>query len=502
MYRLVVCSCICFSLAMPVLAGEVPEALRKAHEKRMDFKTAKLEFRRTLKVPGMANRIRNCEAQLAGESLLLIDKGDDDGIGSRDPRTGEPSFGVADTCLPVRMVFDADAQQYWYLRGSEISVGVFNEGWQEPLGDIRSFGLFARDIQGKTPREMLDVTEKADLRWTVEVMEGDTVRVTGADRQKPGSEYHREYVWEIDPTRDYAVTRCVEYQVARDGSRSLLAELNAEYSFNDGRWWPRHVDSICPSTGWHASVEYKHAEFDRENHPNKINVDILGIPIGTRVSGPATEPGPMPAGRYVGAGQIIPEDQWGDFKDDYDMGPHKAFIAHQNSLEHGFYPAWWQAGEADYGIEDVAFKPDAWEAYVRRWIIKHSNGHDYKVPEPLSTRQIEAAWGILRDSRRKAEPIRKRVDEEVKAASERVRLLQQSLDQQRKASAGDKVQDGESAEAKRLQAAEKRLSEMKQPRELERLFGRLRQRLESILSSSQPLKDSLPEASSRPSKPD
>jgi hypothetical protein len=172
--------------------------------------------------------------------------------------------------------------------------------------------------------------------------------------------------------------------------------------------------------------------------------------------------------------------------------------AEKTMSNRGAYPAWWDDASGRFGIEDVEHKPDAWEAYVRRWILKRSNGEAYTLAEPLTEKQKTAAWAVLADCRKRAYPIVEKRAGELAEARKRLRENRQVIEDLRMQTGAK----GESSDAKAKQASgeDERLAQAMQAserllaaaKELEKpdgrlaeIFEELKRRLDGLLTSVQ-----------------
>src|SRR5262245_2677762 len=103
--------CLLISVLTPLVgatAEPVPEPLQKAFEMRNAMKTAYLKYRM-----GSTNgfngktMIRNFESRICGNSYLVINHGDDDGVMWMDMQ-GNYQLGTPNICSPVTDLFDSE----------------------------------------------------------------------------------------------------------------------------------------------------------------------------------------------------------------------------------------------------------------------------------------------------------------------------------------------------------------------------------------------------------
>lgn len=261
--------------------------------------------------------------------------------------------------------------------------------------------------------------------------------------------------WILDPELDDAIISVSTHVETADGQRKLLARAESKYERKGGKWWPCSGEIRSP-TGLNASWTFTGVEWEPSDFRQKLTPDAMDIPIGTLVY-KAGFPGDegVQEMRYIGAGETIPQKKWDEMRDGVNLDAHKSFREKMRALGTGYYPSWWGASSADFGIANVARQPDEWEKYVRRWIIRRSPARGYSPTEPLTEKQINAAWAVLKDCRRKAGLIDTPVD------------------------------------VARVDAAASDSAGIKPPvergsdREVERLFHELQARLDGLLTSAQ-----------------
>ncbi|MCZ6681695.1 MAG: hypothetical protein O7B26_00820, partial [Planctomycetota bacterium] len=241
--------------------------------------------------------------------------------------------------------------------------------------------------------------------------------------------------------------------------------------------WPRKSESVAPHSGYSYSIEYEHVEFDRPDHPRKIGPDLFGLPVGIGVYAPEFN------GRYLGDGEMVSEAAWGGIRDRYDPAPLRAFWTRNMASNRGTVPTWW--GDERFALEGLAYTPDLWEVYVRRWILKYKYSQFYNIahPHPLSEQQINAALAILKDCRKKARPILESVSKELSA-------INKALGSSSSPAPGESVEELEpkDTEANRRKAnlLARRKAKLEEPNPgIVRLFAELKQRLDDLLRLEQ-----------------
>ncbi|MBN2562753.1 MAG: hypothetical protein JXQ75_17660 [Phycisphaerae bacterium] len=463
-----------------------PDVLVQAYRERTRYSTAHFKYKVTVDWPNLATRVNIVEAWYVGDNAYLIDKGDEDGIRYRTAQAGEPMFRIKNACLPEKKILDRDANERWRLDGSDLIMDYSSNVNCVPHSDVRSFGLYPVDVQYQTPLEMLNVfnERKSDIEWRVGVEDGMHV-VTCRYKSKSDTVAYHDYQWHIDPSRNYAITEVTATEVHRDGRQVLLAHLTSEYAMTDGRWWPKRSETYCPLTGHSYAVEYEHAEFDKPDHPRELKPEIMGVPIGVEVNSWDFADMDPPWGRYLGDGVVVHQSEWDDMKHLYDRGPWEAFVERQRSLGYGYFPAWWEDTEGELGLDGVAHKPDLWEAYVRRWILKHTSTELYEVEHPVDAKQVNAAWAVLKDCRQRAAPICERLRKELEEVEKVVRCGN-AAEAKQNVPAGDGANHSPNADAGKVLAARKKKAELLKPNpDIEEIFSQLKKRLEALLRQEQ-----------------
>lgn len=303
-------------------------------------------------------------------------------------------------------------------------------------------------------------------------------------------------VWTIDEGRGNSISQIELLEQIGDGALRRLCHLECQNELFDGYWWPRRIESRCDGTGFHLIIDFTKVAFDQPDHPEVIDPDQLGIPVGAAV-GTRRFAEDQNLGRYLGGGDVVSDTEFQSIKSNYDMNAVKTW-AEEIMANRGAYPAWWDDASGRFGIEGVEHKPDEWEAYVRRWILKRSNGEAYKLAEPLTEKQKTAAWAVLADCKKRAHPIMEKRAAELAEARKR-------LGENRKVIEDLRVQtgaNGESSGAKAKQAsgederltqaieASQRLlaaaTELEKPDgRLAEIFEELKRRLDGLLTSVQ-----------------
>ncbi|MBX3394607.1 MAG: hypothetical protein KF841_04480 [Phycisphaerae bacterium] len=293
-------------------------------------------------------------------------------------------------------------------------------------------------------------------------------------------------VWWIDPAKDDAVVEVVLREIKSDGPLRNLNVVKNDYMRVDGRWWLKRSENTSITHGVVEVHTFHHAEFDRPDHPKSLGVETFNMPPGVQVADFRLAAqgiyGMDAMGRYLGGGVIVSEAEWREqIAPGFDMESLSQFKnAELAAHGHGQYPRWWGASDSTLGLDRVASDPDQWEAYVRRWILRHSHQVvvDLKAALPTTTltaAQIESAWAILKDCRKRAEPVLRR---KAKADSARAESAASAISQPSTAPAGDlRHDDGTASSVDR--------SEDRFDRELGKVFELLKSRLNGLLQSKQ-----------------
>lgn len=463
--------------------GGMPEILVKAFQQRTNYQTAYFKFKRITNRPHVSRQVENFEARYSGDSVYLIDEGDDDGIRLKQPLTLEPLLGVSSACLPERIVVDRERDEWWVYHGGLNHLALSSEASRPVLSDVRSFGLYAKDIPDKTPVDMLQVLYDSEeyTRWQLTEEEGGVVVVSCRVLPESG-EYkgHLECEWRIDPAKDFAIIQVMETVVSKEGKRALANRVDSQYVCRKGKWWPGKSEWTKPQSGYSCCIEYEQVEFDRPDHPQKIGPDLLGLPVGIVVYAPEFDD----CGRYLGDGVMVDEADWGSINDQYDLGPLRAFWAKNRAMGDGDFPAWWQ--EEEFGLNGLEYTPDLWEAYVRRWMLKHTSTEHHHVPIPLSEQQINAAWAVLKDCRKIAMPFlmsSKQEHSAVEPALKPPETMHPSVGNNVKRTKSTTRTATEPRSGNAL--TERQRDDERRQRQLARLFAELKQRLEDLLRAPQ-----------------
>jgi len=407
--------------------NSVPDLLVRAHQNRMWFKTGLFVYEYEIEWPSKNEKQRHrFEARIAGDDIYWIDRGNDDGIRLCDGVTGAPLIGVLFSCSPKHIIRNSNSDEQWSRHNGDNGLVLHHASARGPFGEVsdpRSFGLIQYAVRHRSPQVLLEnlTGNAAHHRWSVKKIGTiDVVRLQyNYGSEESGS--RGELIWNIDSLRDFAVVEITDYEIGKQDEKSLLCQVTTEYGEFDGHWWPTRFEAFAPRTGVRELVVFHHVEFDRPNHPTVLNPDIWAIPAGVQVTSHwnARQTRKLESGHYIGGGVFITPEEWEGVKGQYDQEVLRQFWNRNFEIGTGNYPKWWASLDGLYGLANVERTPDQWEAFVRRWIIRHSECPHAKpgVDEPLTREQISAAWAILKDCRQRAKPILRRMREHDKVQS-------------------------------------------------------------------------------------
>lgn len=495
---------------------EVPEALGRAFAQRMSFKTSNLHYDTKRRAPATGVLITHrYEYRSSGEDTYWYYKGDENGIRLIDPNTGQRVLGVRFSCSPKHIVRQNSTGDEWFRHDGEPNLRVIPVDRTPELfklNDPRSIGLSVQDIGDKTPSQWLEELQSLGAHWTQKKVDG-LIEVTLStkpmhnDLGNPESTYS-EQTWVIDPEKGHAVVEVRNDDVDKGGVRKERLRTQNKYELVDGRWALKRCEVRSAKDGVIESHEFKKIEYDRSEHPKRIDPDILNLPPGIKVGdlrhSQGSHDGRLVMSRHLGGGHVVTDEEWKEeYKSQYDEDAIRFFeLSEVRTFGNGQYPNWWGDGEKTLGLDGVAYDPDMWEAYVQRWILRHN--HDTVAAAKrsasdlaLSAAQIEAAWAILKDCRKRAEPVqRKKAEWESKiaantTAAEKPNPAKQPEAPASGAAAASTSDDrGTSASqpgtgAGEANAARRAQAPNRFDRELGDIFEQLKQRLNGLLRTKQ-----------------
>lgn len=460
--------------------SRIPETFIRAFEARMKPRTAFISYHRKDEHPGIAGRSMRFDVRISGDDLYWRNKGDEDGIRVQDAQSGRKMIGVRDACADQLTIWNRATKEVWNrCEGSNGMLLFHDEGLSvvisETLTDPRCIGLSGADQRMDSPMDLLRriQSNRYPSRWTEKIENSIhiiTEEIRGMDESDPRRSIS---IYTIDPEKDYAILEINYYMVDENGKREHTARTLNTYKKFDGRWWIKSSESVFPIIGGSNRYVVEHAEFDRSEHPNRLDPDLWEVPPGVMITSHFRydEGLRYQRARYIGGGGHVDEELWQQIQDQYDNKLLQAFWQRNGYNRDTRYPAWWNTNDGSYGLEGVEHQPDLWEAYVRRWIIRHTPLPLSRSKSPLTPglrdEQVSAAWAILKDCRRAAAPIVERMRKQGESTGKRSRSAPSG--HAPKASSGTTSAPALSREEQELAA----------------IFEKLRQRLPTVLSTKQ-----------------
>ena len=483
-------------------SNEVPQLLERAFLQRLSYKTASFRVREENIRNGWATAVSNREMKWAGDSFWCRDEGDDDGmLRYGNARTGEVPLGVASCFLPEERVVDAKSGSMWArATNSPFTTKAGLAAWFDYV-DVRTVGLRSIVLQQTDPHSMLE-SLIGDGGLSFETLSDRNGLAVIRGVGKPNSDKTcYECEWEIDRDKGPSVVCARQFLKYSDGHRELSSEAKTSLKRTNGMWWPSRVEFDFPGSG-RRTFEFRNVEFNESQHPPTIDADALGLPIGA----PIYPQGLRRTDRYMGAGVTIDDATWKSIKSGYDTMPYRDFSNRAVALGRGEFPSWWTSTDGTEGISDIGDRPDQWEAYVRRWVMRRTNHHAWHVIEPLSDIQRTKAKGILDECRKMAIPIRTRLDKDAADVAIDLAAAEKALKDFRSASEKIPASEADAASVKKIaldsdagkeklaneekltakiKALQQRKAELAKSPEIERIFDELKARLEGMLTTRQ-----------------
>lgn len=478
--------------------------LERAFLQRMGFETARFKIRVVHTKRDRLPHVQNLEINLADNDWTIRNTGDDHGL-VYPPQAGQvdegAQVGVGGAFVPLIHFLNGKERNWFSFADGARSV-VYTPGHILPtFVDPRTYGLRAIVVQGRSPKEMADImtTASGTIRYSEKALKNGIVRVSGHQpaRSPKGREF--DFEWDIDTKNGPTVVAVREFVIHPDGRRELAAEATNNLSLIEGRWWPMRTEIKVYSTGRSFSVEFLSVEFDHQEHAKRLSPDSIGIPVGLPVR-MAGETGKF---FYAGKGKIIDEATFERDKSKFDLAPLSAHTLQARIRGFGQFPAWWNSTDGLYGLEGVADRPDLWELYVRRWVMKRSPNSAEYVIEPLTDEQKTAARGVLDDCRKRAQPVRMKLDAELAKLGKEIATQERALGISTEPSPLGEKQDGLQVvtgserpvkvgqppsgkdNVKALATLRARRGELEHSVEIQRLFDELKLRLDGLLTSRQ-----------------
>lgn len=382
----------------------VPVELVQAFHQRNNFQSASFAYRIIEEKKGRPfARVTNMEQLSVGDDLMQINKDDDDGIREYEPTTDRPWLGVHGACRSNVHLINRTAPATWsQLEGQGFAL-LRNTDDGTIYQDARLVGLAPQMGQNRSFTQFLDELQSLPMqKWGIR-RESNYVTVTGWLNLDENSA--RAYEWKLDSEREMAVIEVASVSKNNGAERrSIIAEN--EYKKVGDRWWPSKTTMKYRDLT--RTFEYGSVLINDASHPKKLTPDAMGLPVGAHVrvaNGQGLE-----LRRYAGEGETMSEEEFQakvaepDFStlgllcilDNYRIKLH--------SIGPGMYPDWWNQDSTEFGLSDRKHDLDAWEAYVRRWKLRHT----IDVPNPIEQKQVTAADALLKQCRDRAQNIMKR----------------------------------------------------------------------------------------------
>lgn len=458
----------CLALLLPEPADKLPKPLRKAFEARINIRTLRAMYRDMTMARG-DTYVRNFTLAIDTKGDMLIDiSGDDDGK-VLPTRGGGAGFGTDAFYSGMRVVTELEAHRTFFHFGPSDSLHANKLSRQDALaGNPLTCGL--RTSYADHPGPVTDILSKWETDYKFKVEESGPLILVRAESVKPPA---HEVKWTLDPRKDYAILRMEARDPSNKDVPSFLAE--SQYEQLDGRWWPVRTQ-LSAGGSIVRILTCESAEFDRPEHPQKFRgIEELappGVSIFDRAGLCPEQPRP---GRvhYMGNNRYVTEEAFEAARQEVDLAAYKEWLANVEKNAKKF-PDWVTDSSGQLGLPEVAGRSNLWEAYVRRWILIHSDPSIGDSPagragvDLLDERQKRAAWGIYNDCRRQAA----QPESERKAKQIQLRF---TLDNK----------DLKSTPESRA-ALEKKLAALDGPNpNLEPIFENLKKRLNAILRKGQ-----------------
>jgi hypothetical protein len=426
--------------------ADPPEALRKALDARFALFTGEVAATRSFVGPTGLSRTVSLTGRFCGETALMVDLGDSDGVVVRDT-AGNPASTSSQT---PRQYLRYGRFQWIKEVGKSVAEAFPVEG-ARGAPDYRVLGLLPwvpraplEDVLGS------DFYDRDKISSYEESREGSlqvvTARLRNGDVQR----------WYIDPARGWSVTKS-QYLA---GGRDVQMECTTEVAEFDGYWYPTRIqytrNGASAPKDIYDQYEVTKAEFNRPQHPRDITPETIGIVPGeTPVQGHSVRDGALafgPAGFFDGQGFVS--------ADEFLERQRAARAANPQPPVPGQPPGAAKPEAASGKEMRTHFVPESeWEAYTRKFIETHK----------LDEGQQNAALAILKDCQERG---RSYVD------SRRERFEQLEKDKAGLAKLASEER------AKRAAALERRERDLRRP--VDQIFERqLKPRLEKLLTAKQ-----------------
>lgn len=251
--------------------AEKPQAFRYAEEARAShrLRTGRLEMVEHIDLPNIkSTRFRTWKC--AGDDVIVVDHGDEEGVAQRDAETGLPS--THDYPGPMSFLVQG-GRIWWHDEDSPLARNLPRERRDFfNLWDFRRLGL-----DPGTPGESIEARAAAHgvAREYSEGWDGKLAWVKSESAS--GST-----TWWIDPERDWNVVRSATEVLGKHvvDVRYTLGEI-------DGVWFPvrvEHYDLDVDPAAPTRITEVVAAEFNRPDHPQRFTPADVGIEVGTQIN--------------------------------------------------------------------------------------------------------------------------------------------------------------------------------------------------------------------------
>lgn len=375
------------------LSTERPQELTAAAEARNKalLRTARIEYaERSIVVQPDGRRVerplRYYTWRCADDAYVSVDHGDEEGVVMRDlegrPRDDLPYHG---------------AQQYlvkndevWLHVEQSPAADIFGNQRSDffRLHDLRRLGLdpvaFGHDIEAECREHGLPAPE-----YETTIEDGLYVVTTAIG---PG-----QIRWWIDPDRGWSVVRSA---VSRDGQETSSTHFSL--SQTEGVWFPQEIEHTRHTASGHTLttvITILSTEFNRPEHPQELTPADIGVEPGMTLN--YQDRDDVTQSVWDGQRPISPEEYTAALKDgSLKRGPtverelarwleeHQGRTQPQGTTKPSGGDAGATTRPARFGsVEDIAMFASEWEAYTRRFIMKHR----------LKPDQARKAWQVCRD---------------------------------------------------------------------------------------------------------
>lgn len=291
--RLIACAALLAAYASTAIAQSPPKSLEQLAKRRQAIVTAQIEW--SIESPSLAEkplfrqsaRELFSTALLAGEDLLNIERGDSEGVLSRDP-DGKPARYSQSPRQLLR-----DGEDVWEYQQNSLDAGIRPVGATRLPPDLRSLGaapmfdprgiaevLGIDDQSGSASREY---TETTDGRFTVV-----TARMGEATLS-----------WRLDPDRDWNPV-----QVTWRDEMGVVRETRTTYRKSGDNWFPETVTAFSREykDGREPSeiVRIRAVVINDPEQPKKLGPVDLGMEAGVSVGKYDSSGGPPAAFKFDG----------------------------------------------------------------------------------------------------------------------------------------------------------------------------------------------------------